>query len=351
MVLTQVVPRKTKITGLKTADNTWTQTLRDKLDPDTVNVKLAGDRTFKTNQQWVTITHGGNKEVAPKWSWYGVLFMMLVPYGLLLSLPGKYTAAVTTARRRGECGSRSTLVKLRFMLRTRLVAEACVMVVDGICIMLAHKLVEYSHSTSVSEYKKHFCVCNTNCSSFFLFVGKTGNAHTHDVGRRRTNTLPVENRRGIDAPSCVPSGCSLPLSFKTFRSTGSTDSSPLVPGFITPGELKPFLHAGLPQRTLFPLITSHLPVGKFLELSQFIARLWKSKLTPWSLPPPRVHVLLRGLCGGKVRPLWSSSPLHCLLKISFFSSHGRVRTIFFFPALRPHGFYLYAGISSRFIDS
>jgi hypothetical protein len=48
-------------------------------------------------------------------------------------------------------------------------------------------------------------------------------------------------------------------------------------------------------------------------------------LTPWSLPPPRVHVLLRGLCGGKVRPLWSSSPLHCLLKISFFSSHGRVR--------------------------
>ena len=191
--------------------------------------------------------------------------------------------------------------------------------------MLADRRVEYSHSSSVSEYSQHFCVCNTNCGSFFLFVGKTGNAHTHGVASCRTNTLPVENRRGIDAPSCVPSGCSLPLSFKTFRSTGSTDSSPLVPGFITPGELKPFLHAGLPQPTLFPLITSHLPVGKFLELSQFIARLWKSKLTPWSLPPPRVHVLLRGLCGGKVRPLWSSSPLHCLLKISFFSSHGRVR--------------------------
>ena len=35
---------KTQITGRKAADNAWTQTLRDKLDPDTVNVKLAGDR-------------------------------------------------------------------------------------------------------------------------------------------------------------------------------------------------------------------------------------------------------------------------------------------------------------------
>jgi hypothetical protein len=152
----------------------------------------------------------------------------------------------------------------------------------------------------LSEYSRHFCVCNTNCSSFFLFVGKTGNAHTHDVARRRTNTLPVEIRRRIDARYCVPSDCSLPVSFKTFRCAGSNDSSPLVPGFITPW--KPFLHAGLPQPMLFPLITSHLSVGKFLQLSQFIARLWKSKLTPWSLPPPRVHVLLRGLCGGKVRP-------------------------------------------------
>ena len=40
---------KTRITGLKSADNAWTQTLRGKLDPDTVNGKLAGDRTFKTN--------------------------------------------------------------------------------------------------------------------------------------------------------------------------------------------------------------------------------------------------------------------------------------------------------------
>jgi len=86
-------------------------------------------------------------------------------------------------------------------------------------------------------------------------------------------------------------------------------SDSLVPDFITPGELKSFLHTVLPQPTLFPLITSHLPVDKFLDLSQFIVRLWKSKLTHWSLPPPRVHVLLYGLCGGKLRPLWSSSPL------------------------------------------
>jgi hypothetical protein len=25
---------------------------------DTVNGKLAGDRTFKTNQEWVALTHG-----------------------------------------------------------------------------------------------------------------------------------------------------------------------------------------------------------------------------------------------------------------------------------------------------
>jgi hypothetical protein len=38
-------------------------------------------------------------------------------------------------------------------------------------------------------------------------------------------------------------------------------------------------------------------------------------LTPWSLPPPRVHVLLRGLCGGKVRPLGPPRPL---IEICFF---------------------------------
>jgi hypothetical protein len=36
---------KTRITCLKSVDNTWTQTLRDKLDPDTVNGKISGDRT------------------------------------------------------------------------------------------------------------------------------------------------------------------------------------------------------------------------------------------------------------------------------------------------------------------
>jgi hypothetical protein len=58
-----------------------------------------------------------------------------------------------------------------------LVPEASVKVVDGICLMLTDRRVEYSHSNSVSEYNRHFCVCNTNCGSFFLFVGKTGNTH------------------------------------------------------------------------------------------------------------------------------------------------------------------------------
>ena len=80
---------KTRITGLKSADNAWTQTLRGKLDPDTVNGKLAGDRTFKTNQQWVAPTHGGSKVAAPKWSWYGVLFM-LVPFGMLSGKQEQY---------------------------------------------------------------------------------------------------------------------------------------------------------------------------------------------------------------------------------------------------------------------
>lgn len=37
---------KTTITGLKTQDNAWTQTLRDKLNPDTVKGKLGGDRSL-----------------------------------------------------------------------------------------------------------------------------------------------------------------------------------------------------------------------------------------------------------------------------------------------------------------
>jgi hypothetical protein len=58
---------KTTITGLKT---------------DTVKGKLGSDRSFKTNQIWVAPTHGGSKEAAPKWSWYGTLFI-LAPFDLL----------------------------------------------------------------------------------------------------------------------------------------------------------------------------------------------------------------------------------------------------------------------------
>jgi hypothetical protein len=47
------------------------------------------------------------------------------------------------------------------MLRTRLVTEGSVKVVDGICLMMTGRRVEYSHSSSVSEYGRHFCVCNT----------------------------------------------------------------------------------------------------------------------------------------------------------------------------------------------
>ncbi len=120
-------------------------------------------------------------------------------------LPGKHTAAATTGLRRGARGRRTSLSLIRLMLQTRLVAEASVKVVDGICLMLADRRVEYSHSSSISGYSRHFCVCNTSCGSFFLFVGKTGNTYTHGVARRRTNTLPVEIRRRIDGRCCVPS--------------------------------------------------------------------------------------------------------------------------------------------------
>jgi len=91
---------KTTITGLKTEDNAWTQTLRDKLDPDTVKGKLGGDRSFKTNQQWVAATHGGSKEAAPKWSWYGALFM-LVPFGLLSGKQEQYPSVWVCACTKG----------------------------------------------------------------------------------------------------------------------------------------------------------------------------------------------------------------------------------------------------------
>jgi hypothetical protein len=44
--------------------------------------KHAGDRTFKTNQQWVDPEPTVTKGETPKWSWFGVLFL-LAPYGIL----------------------------------------------------------------------------------------------------------------------------------------------------------------------------------------------------------------------------------------------------------------------------
>ena len=93
-------------------------------------------------------------------------------------LPDKHTAAVTTAHRRGARGRRTRLSLHRFMLQTRSVTEVSVMVVDGICLMLTDSSPDKcSQSNSVSEYIRHFYVCNTSCGSFFFFVGKTGNTH------------------------------------------------------------------------------------------------------------------------------------------------------------------------------
>ncbi len=114
-------------------------------------------------------------------------------------LTGKHTTAATTAHKRGARRSRTLLSLILFMLRTRLVDETSAKVVDGICVMFADRTVQYSHSLCVSEYSRHFYVCNTICGSFLCLVGKTGNKHTHVVAGRRTNTLPVENRRRIDA--------------------------------------------------------------------------------------------------------------------------------------------------------
>jgi len=73
---------KQKITGSKREDNEWTTMLRAKLDQDTVQDKLGGDRTFKTNQQWVAPAPTLTKGEPPKWSWFGVLFV-LAPFGML----------------------------------------------------------------------------------------------------------------------------------------------------------------------------------------------------------------------------------------------------------------------------
>ena len=87
----------------------------------------------------------------------------------------KDTAKCT--RKKETAGSQSWITCPTFMVLKRtqiiLVSEASVKMVDGICLMLTDRRVEYSHSRSVSEYIRHFCVCHTHCGSFFLFVGKT----------------------------------------------------------------------------------------------------------------------------------------------------------------------------------
>ena len=72
---------KKTIGGYKRVDNESTEMLRGKLHQDTVKDKFAGDRTFKNNQQWVATTPTATRDGPPKWSWFGVLFM-LVPFGL-----------------------------------------------------------------------------------------------------------------------------------------------------------------------------------------------------------------------------------------------------------------------------
>ena len=53
-----------------------------KLDQDTVGDKLVDDRTFKNNKEWVTPTPTVTRDGPSKWSWFGVLFM-LVPFVFL----------------------------------------------------------------------------------------------------------------------------------------------------------------------------------------------------------------------------------------------------------------------------
>jgi hypothetical protein len=118
-------------------------------------------------------------------------------------------------------------------------------------------------------------------------------------------------------------------------------SDSLVPDFITPGELKSFLHTVLPQPTLFPLFTSHLPVGKFLELSQFITRLWKSKLTPSCLPS-RLHVSMYcctvRVVGTTILTILGPS-LSYKNHFFFLYIHGRVRTGQNLPSVIRSGWY------------
>ena len=67
--------------GVNREDNQWTTLLREQFHHDTVKDNLTGDRTFKTNHQWVVSTPITNRDGPPKWSWFGVLFI-LTPFYL-----------------------------------------------------------------------------------------------------------------------------------------------------------------------------------------------------------------------------------------------------------------------------
>jgi hypothetical protein len=81
-VTARIKQLKQKITGSNREDNEWTKMLRSKLDQETVDNRLTGDRTFKVNQQWVDPAPTVTKGETPKWSWFGVLFL-LSPFGIL----------------------------------------------------------------------------------------------------------------------------------------------------------------------------------------------------------------------------------------------------------------------------
>ena len=81
-VVDRIKGLKKTIGGVKCEDSKWTEMLREKLDQGTVKDKFTGDRSFKTNQTWVSPTPTGTRGGPPKWSWFGVLFM-LTPFGIL----------------------------------------------------------------------------------------------------------------------------------------------------------------------------------------------------------------------------------------------------------------------------
>ena len=97
------------------------------------------------------------------------------------------------------------------------------------------------------------------------------------------------NRRGIYAPPCVPHCCSLPL---TFHYEGNCYSGSLIRTGVSSVDVLCCLSCVwvfLNQR-LFSWSCSTLFYSHSFS-SQFTTCFWKTKLTPWYLPPPVVHVL------------------------------------------------------------